>query len=101
MPLKKISKFQDLFEENAVRLTDYRGMLDYIPFIRDVMLYFADIEPFLRENEDLDPNLRSKLLAFFDNLHITSKLRVEAVDWREQFVKACYRKVLNLTDIRK
>ena len=61
--------------------------------IRDVMLYFADIEPFLRENEDLGPNLRSKLLAFFDNPRVTSELRVEiaaTVDWGEPFVKACY-----------
>ena len=61
--------------------------------IRDVMLYFGDIEPFLRENDDLAPNLRSKLLPFFDTPHVMSKLRVEiaaTVDWGEPFVKACY-----------
>ena len=61
--------------------------------VREVMLYFADIEPFLRENEDLGPHLCSKLLAFFDNPQVTSNLRVEiaaTVDWGEPFVKACY-----------
>ena len=61
--------------------------------IKDVLLSFADIEPFLRENEDLGPNLRSKLLAFFNNPQITSKLQIEiaaTVDWGEPFVKACY-----------
>lgn len=41
----------------------------------------------------LGPNLHSKLLAFFDTPHITSKLRVEiaaTIDWGESFVKACY-----------
>ena len=58
------------------------------------MLYFADIEPFLRENEDIGPHLHSKLLAFFDNPQVSSKLLVEiaaTVDWVEPFVKACYR----------
>ena len=61
--------------------------------IKDVMLYFADIEPFLRENEDIGLNLRPKLLSFFENPQITSKLRVEiaaTVDWGEPFVNACY-----------
>ena len=54
------------------------------------MVYFADVEPFLRENEDVGLHLRPK---FFDNPQITSKLRVEiaaTVDWGEPFVKACY-----------
>ena len=33
VPLSKISKLRDLFEENTDCLTDNRGMLDYIPFI--------------------------------------------------------------------
>ena len=33
VPLSKISKFRDLFEENAARLTDNHGMYDYLPFI--------------------------------------------------------------------
>ena len=32
-PLSKISKFRDLFEENAARLTDNHGMQDYLPLI--------------------------------------------------------------------
>ena len=51
------------------------------------MLYVGNI---LRENEDLGPHLRSKLLAFFDDSQVTSNLRVETVDWGEPFVKACY-----------
>ena len=45
--------------------------------IKQVMLYFADVEPFLRENEDFGPHLRLKLLTFFDNPQNTSKLQVE------------------------
>ena len=33
VPLSKISKFQDLFEEDATRLTDHLGMHNYLPFI--------------------------------------------------------------------
>ena len=33
VPLSKISKFRDLFEENAARLTNNHGMYDYLPFI--------------------------------------------------------------------
>lgn len=33
VPFNKISQFQDLLEGNMARLTDNRGMLDYIPFI--------------------------------------------------------------------
>ena len=60
---------------------------------KELMLYFGDIEPFLQENEDLGPHLQSKLLAFFDDPQVTSKLRVETVatvDLGEPFVKACY-----------
>ena len=56
--------------------------------IKEVMLYFGDIELFLQENEDLGPHLQSKLLAFFDDPQFTSKLRVEiaaTVDWGEPF----------------
>ena len=61
--------------------------------IKDVMVYFTDIEPFLRENEDVGLHLRPKLLNFFHNPQTTSKLRIEiaaTVDWGELFVKACY-----------
>jgi hypothetical protein len=61
--------------------------------IKDVTVYFADVEPFLRENEDVGLHLRPKLLNFFDNPQTTSKLRIEiaaTVDWGEPFVKACY-----------
>ena len=57
------------------------------------MVYFTDVEPFLRENEDVGLHLRPKLLNFFDNPQNTSKLRIEiaaTVDWGEPFVKACY-----------
>ena len=61
--------------------------------IKQVMLYFGDIEPFLLENEDIGPALRPKLLAFFQEPQTKSKLQVEmaaTVDWGEPFVKACY-----------
>ena len=31
--LSKISKFRDIFKENAARPTDNHGMQDYLPFI--------------------------------------------------------------------
>ena len=47
----------------------------------------------MREKKDFGLHLRSKLLSFFDNLHITSQLWVEiaaTVDWGEPFMKLCY-----------
>ena len=61
--------------------------------VKQVMVYFGDIEPFLEENEDIGPSLRPKLLAFFHTSQTKSKLQIEiaaTVDWGEPFVKACY-----------
>ena len=61
--------------------------------VKQVMLYFGDIKPFLLENEDVGPALRPKLLAFFRDPQTKSKLQVEVtatVDWGEPFVKVCY-----------
>ena len=61
--------------------------------VKQVLLYFGDIEPFLRENEDIGPALRPKLIAFFEDHQTKSKLQIEiaaTVDWGEPFVKACY-----------
>ena len=61
--------------------------------IKQVMLSFGDVEPFLLENEDIGKSLRPKLLALFSNCQTKSKLQVEmaaTVDWGEPFVKACY-----------
>ena len=57
------------------------------------MVYFGDIEPFLEENEDINPSLCPKLLAFLHTSQTKSKLQIEiaaTVDWGEPFVKACY-----------
>ena len=45
--------------------------------VKQVMVYFGDIEPFLEENEDIGPSLRPKLLAFFHTHQIKSKLQIE------------------------
>ena len=60
--------------------------------IKQVLVYFGDVEPFLIENEDVGPALRPKLLAFFSDPQTKSKLQIEiaTVDWGEPFVKACY-----------
>ena len=61
--------------------------------IKQVMLSFGDVEPFLRENDDVGPALRPKLLALFDVPQTKSKLQMEmaaTIDWGEPFVKACY-----------
>lgn len=62
--------------------------------VKQVMLYFGDIRPFLEENDDIGPALRPKLLNFFTGNPTTlSELQVEiaaVVDWGEVFVKTCY-----------
>ena len=61
--------------------------------VKQVMLYFGDVEPFLLENDDVGPALRPKLLALFAVPHTKSQLQIEmaaTVDWGEPFVKACY-----------
>ena len=78
-----------------------RSMSSYSPtrwwskweVVKQVMLYFSDIEPFLEENDDIGPTLRPKLLAYFGDPQTKSKLQIEiaaTVDWGEPFVKACY-----------
>lgn len=52
--------------------------------IKQVMLSFGDVEPFLRENDDVGPALRPKLLALFDVPQTKSKLQMEmaaTIDW--------------------
>jgi len=64
-----------------------------VEVIKQVMLSFGDVEPFLLENEDIGKSLRPKLLAHFSDCQTKSKLQVEmaaTVDWGEPFVKACY-----------
>ena len=61
--------------------------------IKQVLLSFGDVEPFLREHDGIGPALRPKLLALFDTPHTKSKLQIEmaaTIDWGEPFVKACY-----------
>uniref|UniRef100_A0A1X7TYF9 HAT C-terminal dimerisation domain-containing protein n=1 Tax=Amphimedon queenslandica TaxID=400682 RepID=A0A1X7TYF9_AMPQE len=60
--------------------------------MRQVMIYFGDIEPFL-QNNDFAPAIRSKLLAFMSDSNKKALLQVElaaTIDWGEPFVKACY-----------
>ena len=45
--------------------------------IKTVMLKFGDIEPFLRENTDIGPTTRPKLLSFFDDLQKQAFLQLE------------------------
>ena len=61
--------------------------------VKQVMLYFGDIQPFLEENDDIGAALRPKLLSYLQIPQTNSKLQVEiaaTVDWGEPFVKACY-----------
>ena len=60
--------------------------------LKQVMQYFGDVAPFLRENE-LAPANRGKILAIMDDLQKRSRLQVElaiVIDVGEQFVKATY-----------
>ena len=61
--------------------------------VKIVMFYFADIEPFLLQNDDIGPATRPKLLSFFADQQKQALLQLEiaaTVDWGEPFVKACY-----------
>ena len=61
--------------------------------LKQVMLYFGDIQPFLVEN-DVAPSYRRKLLAILEDPEKRSLLQVElavVIDVGEQFVKATYR----------
>lgn len=60
--------------------------------IKQVMIYFGDVHPFLTENEDIGPALRPKLLIMLNDPQKNALIQLEmaaAVDWDEPFVKAC------------
>lgn len=61
--------------------------------MKQIMLCFGDVMPFLIENEDVGAAFRPKLLDLLNNPHKSSCLRIElaaTIDWGEPFVKACY-----------
>ena len=45
--------------------------------VKQVMVYFGDIKPFLGENEDIGTSLCPKLLSFFHTPQTKSKLQIE------------------------
>ena len=54
---------------------------------------FADVEPFLRQNEDISPANRRHLLEIFYDPESLHKLRLElavVIDAQVHFVKATY-----------
>ena len=58
-----------------------------------VMLHFEDNEPFLRQNDDIGPTTRPKLLFFYDDQKKLGLLQIYIavkVDWGDSFVKATY-----------
>ena len=57
------------------------------------MLSFGDVEPFLDEDHDIEPNLRPKLLSILKDPQKKALLQIDlaaTVDFGEVFVKACY-----------
>ena len=61
--------------------------------MNQAFMMFGDIEPFLRENEDVSPATRTKLLEFFNDQQKLFLLKLElavVVDVGAQFVKATY-----------
>lgn len=59
--------------------------------LKQVMLLFGDVLPFLQENVDISPGTRGKLLAIFSNPQNRAYLLVElavVIDIGEHFVKA-------------
>ena len=58
-----------------------------------IMVHFGDVEPFLKNNEDLPSATKTKLLSFFTD-DKKDKLKVElaaVIDYGEEFVKATYK----------
>ena len=58
-----------------------------------IMVHFGDVEPFLKNNEDLPSVTRTKLLSFFTD-DKKDKLKVElaaVIDYGVEFVKATYK----------
>ena len=61
--------------------------------LQQALYYFGDIEPFLRENEELSPAVRRHLLEIFDDHQDFQDLRLElaaVVDAGVHFVSATY-----------
>ena len=61
--------------------------------MKQLLLQFGDVQPFLEENDDLGPATRPKLLAVLTNPQRKSLLQIElasVIDCGEPFVKATY-----------
>lgn len=61
--------------------------------LQQALCYFGDIEPFLRENEEMSPAMRRHLLEIFDDHQDAQDLRLElaaVVDAGVHFVSATY-----------
>ena len=78
-----------------------RSMASYSPtrwwskweLMKQLLLQFGDVQPFLEENDDLGPATRPKLLAILTNPQRKSLLQIElasVIDCGEPFVKATY-----------
>ena len=61
--------------------------------LQQALCYFGDIEPFLRENEEMSPAMRRHLLEIFDDHQDAQDRRLElaaVVDAGVHFVSATY-----------
>ena len=61
--------------------------------MKQVMELYGDVEPFLRENNDLSPATREHLMNIFDNLDEAVDLELELaalIDAGAPFVSATY-----------
>ena len=61
--------------------------------MKQVMLYFGDVGPFLESNPELSPATRRKLLDMLQNPRVKASIQIELaaiVDAGEPFVKATY-----------
>ncbi len=61
--------------------------------MKQMMVQFGEIEPFLNHNTDLGPSSRPRLLAILTNPEKLKHLKLElasVIDWGEVFVKATY-----------
>lgn len=77
----------------AMRTHSDTGWWSKWDILQQALYYFGDIEPFLRENEELSPAVRRHLLEIFDDHQDFQDLRLEiaaVVDSGVHFVSATY-----------
>ena len=77
----------------AMRLHSKTRLWSKWEVLNQVMEFFGDVEPFLRENDNLSPLCRASLLEIFDDPVTARDLDIElaaTIDAGKHFVQATY-----------